>query len=148
MSQQTDHTLGRSRRRFLQWTGATAVSLGWASSQLGKAVEPGPTANKGLKLGITSYSFRQFDLDHTLAMTQRVGLKHISLKAFHLPLEASSDQIAAVAEKVRQANLDLYGVGVISMQQPAEVIRAFDYAKAAGVKVIIAAPNAEMLPFI
>lgn len=155
MTCQTGQPQGRSRRRFLQWAGAAAVSFGWASSRPARAAEPkvpaspqAPARGKTLKLGLTSYSFRQFDLDHALAMTRRVGLKHISLKSMHLPLDSQPDQIAAIADKVRQADLDFYGVGVINMHQPAEVAQAFDYARAAGVKVIIAAPTAEMLPLL
>ncbi|MBV9124141.1 MAG: sugar phosphate isomerase/epimerase [Planctomycetes bacterium] len=141
-----------SRRRFLQWTGAAAVSLSWISRPV-SAAKRGESSRKhspgkGLKLGVTSYSFRGVDLDHALAMTKRVGLKHISLKSVHLPLDASPEQIAATAAKVRQAGLDFYGVGVVNMQKPAEVSQAFDYAKAAGVRVIIAAPTAEMLPLV
>jgi inosose dehydratase len=155
MDHETEHSSRQSRRRFFQWTGAAVVSLGWVSNCPGRPSEPGrsatsrtPSGDKALKLGLASYSFREFDLDRALAMTQRVGLKHLCLKSVHLPLDARPDQFAAVAEKVRQANLELYGVGVISMNKPTDVDRAFDYAKAAGVKVIVAAPTAEMLPFI
>ena len=146
MSQETGHNQGPSRRRFLQWAGAAATSWGGASSARAAAQEP--SSGKALKLGIASYSFRQLDLDHALAMTQRVGLKHICLKSVHLPLDARPEQIAAVIEKVRQADLDLYGVGVINMQKPAEVAQAFDYARAAGVRLITIAPRAEMLPLV
>jgi sugar phosphate isomerase/epimerase len=136
----------------LQWTGAAAVSLGWTSRPI-RAAEQGESSRerstgKDLKLGVTSYSFRGVDLDHALSMTKRVGLKRISLKSVHLPLDASPQQIEATAAKVRQAGLDFYGVGVVNMQKPAEVAQAFDYARAAGVRVIIAAPTAEMLPLV
>jgi sugar phosphate isomerase/epimerase len=44
--------------------------------------------------------------------------------------------------------VEFYGVGVINMRKQEEVDHAFDYARAAGVKVIVAAPTAEMLPLV
>jgi sugar phosphate isomerase/epimerase len=144
-----------SRRGFLQWTGLAAVAgvSGTVAGGARATAAPEPAAHPGgrcppLTLGIATYTFRKFDLDKALAMTNRVGLTHVCLKSFHLPLEAKPDEIAAAAEKVRAAGLVLYGGGVISMQKEAQVTQAFDYAKAAGMKLIVAAPGAEMLPLI
>jgi sugar phosphate isomerase/epimerase len=143
-----------SRRGFLQWTGLAAAGVsGAVASGVRATAAPEPAAQPGgrrlpLTLGIATYTFRKFNLDKTLAMTKRAGLTHVCLKSFHLPLEAKPDEIAAAAEKVRAAGLVLYGGGVISMQREAQVAQAFDYAKAAGMKLIVAAPGAEMLPLI
>ena len=101
-----------------------------------------------MKLGVASYSFRKFDLDKAIALTKQLGVEYICLKSFHLPLNAKPQQIAAAAEKVRRAGLILYGGGVISMQREAEINQAFDYAKAAGMRVIVAAPGVAMLPAV
>ena len=45
-------------------------------------------------------------------------------------------------------DLELYGGGVIYMKDEAEVNQAFDYAKAAGMKVIIGAPQPELLALV
>jgi sugar phosphate isomerase/epimerase len=81
-------------------------------------------------------------------MTQRVGLKYIALKSVHLPLESTRAEIEAVAAKVKEAGLELYGGGVIYMKNEAEVNQAFDYAKAAGMKVIIGAPQPELIALV
>ena len=78
-------------------------------------------------------------------MTRRAGLTYVCFKSFHLPLDAKPHEIAAAAEKVRGEGLTLYGGGVITMQQVAEIDQAFDYAKAAGMKVIVASPKVELL---
>jgi len=83
-----------------------------------------------------------------LAMTKRVGLTHICLKSFHLPLDATVEQIAAAAAKVKEAGLDLYGCGVVSMKTEQDVNQAFDYAKAAGMRAIVAAPIPDVLPLV
>jgi sugar phosphate isomerase/epimerase len=65
-----------------------------------------------------------------------------------MPLEGSVAEIQATAKKVRDAGLDLYGVGVIYMKTEVEVNNAFEYAKHAGVKMIVGVPNHEFLPLV
>ncbi len=140
-----------NRRQFLQILGAgTAASMVAATDGSAKDYARGASraSDKQLKLGLASYTLRKFDLDKTLAMTRRTGLKYIALKSVHLPLESSPVQIAEAAEKVKNAGLELYGGGVIYMNDEAEVNRAFDYAKAAGMKVIIGAPVPELLSLV
>jgi sugar phosphate isomerase/epimerase len=81
-------------------------------------------------------------------MTNRVGLKHIALKDVHLPMKSSPEQIKEVVAKVKEAGLDLYGGGVIYMRNEAEVNQAFEYAKAAGMRVIIGVAGPELLPLV
>ena len=81
-------------------------------------------------------------------MTKRVGLDRICLKSMHLPLDARSEQIASAVEKVKQAGLTLYGGGVISMKSERDIVQAFEYAKAAGMHTITAAPVPEVLPIL
>ena len=137
-----------NRRQFLQILGAgTAASIAAATGGSANDYARGASraSDKQLKLGLASYTLRKFDLDKTLAMTRRLGLKYIALKSMHLPLESGPAQIAEAAEKVKNAGLELYGGGVIYMKDQAEVNLAFDYAKAAGMKVIIGAPVPELL---
>jgi sugar phosphate isomerase/epimerase len=112
---------------------------------------PGHTHEKSkhpFKLGLASYTLRKFSLEDTLAMTNKVGLKYICFKSFHLALDSTPAQIADTVAKVKAANLTLYGGGVIGMKNEDQVNQAFDYAKAAGMKVIVAAPSPEMLSMI
>lgn len=103
---------------------------------------------KDLNLGMESYTFRNFPLEETLAMTQRLGLKKIAFKSFHLPLESTEEEIKAVAVKVKKAGLELYGCGVVYMENEEEVHRAFNYARAAGMKVIIGVPEHALLSLV
>ncbi len=97
---------------------------------------------------MASYTLRNFDLDHALAMTRRVGLEWICLKSMHLPLDAKPEQIVEAVEKVKKAGLNLYGGGVISMKSKAEIAQAFEYAKAVGMQTITAAPVPDVLPLV
>ncbi|MCH7556219.1 MAG: sugar phosphate isomerase/epimerase [Planctomycetes bacterium] len=141
----------QTRRRFLQIAGiGTVASLAGASSSLGQV--RGSAARRAgqrrFKLGLASYTLRKFKLDETLAMTKRVGLKYICFKSFHLPLDSSPEHIKQVLEKVQAAGLTLYGGGVIGMKNAEQIEQAFEYAKAAGMKVIVAAPVPETLGLI
>lgn len=142
-----------SRRRFLQSTAiGTAACLTGALSipLIAQEKTQGASAQKsGFELGVASYTFRKFDLDETFNMTKRLGIKYIALKAdFHLPLDSSPEKIAEVVDEVKKAGLELYGGGVIYMNSEDEVNRAFDYAKAAGMKIIIGVPKHELLPLV
>jgi sugar phosphate isomerase/epimerase len=138
------------RREFLAAAAAIAAASAVAGEQP-KAVVGGmrkPAAKRPFELGLASYTLRKFPLDKTLAMTRRVDLKYICLKSFHLPLEAKPEEIAAAAAKVKAAGIVLYGCGVVSMGKPADVDQAFNYAKSAGMKTIVAAPKPDLLPLV
>jgi len=138
------------RRGFLAAAAAMAAHGAVAGEQPATAA-PGtrkPPAKRPFQLGLASYTLRKFSLEQTLAMTRRVDLKYLCLKSFHLPLDAKPEEIAAAAAKVKAAGIVLYGCGVVSMNQPAEVDQAFNYAKTAGMKTIVAAPKPELLPLV
>jgi sugar phosphate isomerase/epimerase len=139
-----------SRRQFIKVSG-----LGIAGAAASKINLPAKKAGSRKKntvvpfeLGIASYTFRKFSLDDTLAMTKRLNIKNISFKDFHLPLTASDEDIAKTVSKVQQTGINLYGGGVIYMNNETDVNGAFEYTKKAGMKVIIGAPAHELLPLI
>ncbi len=138
-----------NRRQFLQMAGAgAAVSL---ASTSGLAANPSknaggtPVPRRTLHLGLASYTTRKLSLDKTLEIAKRLRLKYLCLKDFHLPLDSSPEKIAAAAAKVKAAGIDLYGCGVVYMPNAAEVDRAFDYAQAAGMRVIVGVPAYDVL---
>lgn len=101
-----------------------------------------PRADQGLKLGLTTYSTRNLTLEQTIALMQRVALRYVSLKDFHLPLTSSAEERRAVAQRLKQAGLTLLGCGVVTMKNDAaEMRRVFDYARDAGIATIVASPD-------
>jgi len=142
-------TTGTSRRRFLKVAGASAVAC--ATGSPGGALAAGrpepAVAAVPFTLGMASYTLRQFPVDQAIEMTKRLGLTRICFKDFHLKLDATPDVIAETVAKVKAAGLDLYAGGVIYMKTEAEVDRAFAYAKAAGLKMIIGVPTYDLLPY-
>ncbi len=141
----------KTRRQFIKIASiGAAASLTGTGSSLGQVHGSAQrrAGKQWIKLGLASYSLRKFNLDDTLAMTKRVGLKYICFKSMHLPLDSTLAQIRSVVKKVKEAGLILYGGGVIYMGNQDQVHQAFDYAKAAGMKVIVGVPKPELLPLV
>ncbi len=139
-----------NRRAFLKLAGA-----GMAAAFVPQPALPGYSpeaknffAQEDLSLGMASYTFREFGLEETLAMTKKLGLERIAFKSFHLPLESTPEEIDKVAARVQAAGLDLYGGGVIYMKTPAEVEQAFGYARTAGMRMIIGVPEHDLIPLV
>ncbi len=81
-------------------------------------------------------------------MTKRLDLKYICFKSMHLELDSTQAEIEEVVSKVNEAGLTLYAGGVIYMRNESDVHRAFDYAKAAGMKIIVGVAAPELLPLV
>ncbi len=129
-----------TRNEFLKLTG-----VGLTGAAISGMDRPDRKEVK-FKLGLASYTFRSFSVEDTIKMTLRLGLTSISLKSFHMPLESSAADIKKIAEKVRNAGLNLYGAGVIYMKTAQEVESTFAYASNAGLEMVVGVPNHELLP--
>jgi sugar phosphate isomerase/epimerase len=131
-----------SRSEFLKLLGLSGI----ASLTSGNVLASDTKKDQAdLKLGLASYTLKDFKLDKAIEMTKRVGLENIALKSMHMPLESSAEDIKAIAAQVRDAGLNLYGAGVIYMKSAKEVEDAFAYAKNAGLEMIIGVPNHDLL---
>jgi inosose dehydratase len=141
----------QNRRTFIKATGI-GLAAGTVVPRLLAGEPTAPKAfqlpeNVSFELGLASYTTRAFTLDQTIAMTQRVNFKHISLKSFHLALDASENECRAAADKIKTAGIDFYSAGVIYMNKKEEVDQAFNYARACGIRMIIGVPAVELLSY-
>jgi inosose dehydratase len=137
----------RSRRDVLKLAGLTAAM---GSGPLATALtleQSGPAAKRSIQfvLGMASYTLRSFTLDQAIEMTKRLGLKKITLKDMHLPLNSPEGDIKKALEKIRGAGLELSSCGVVYMTTEAEVQNAFTYAKAAEIKMMVGVPQPPLL---
>ncbi len=139
-----------SRRKFLRAAGLTAVLQTLPSIPLfGRRRDPDSTDTRvRFELGMASYTFREFPLDKTLEMTKRLGLKRITLKDMHLPLNSSPSEIEKTVRTVRSYGLELSACGVIYMTNDAEVKMAFDYAQAAGIRMFVGVPDLALMDLV
>jgi len=138
-----------NRRSFLRLSLASSALLGacsFAPRLRAALTRPERDPCAGLKLGLTSYTLRNFTLDQALALTKDAGVKYISLKDMHLPMKSTPEQRKEAHAKVEAAGLTLLGGGVIYMKNDeAEIRAAFDYAKDAGMPAIVCSPDPEAL---
>jgi sugar phosphate isomerase/epimerase len=137
-----------TRNDFMKLAGlGLAASLAPVSFTQGATPGKAALPKERLKLGLASYTLHKLSLDETIKTLQQLDLKEVSLKDMHLPRNATPDQLKEMTDKVRQAGINLYGVGVIYMKSEQEIDQAFEYAKNAGVKMIVGVPNHELLPY-
>ncbi len=136
-----------SRRNFLRLSGAGLIATQAPSVLAGDYSHSQRLPGTGVpfELGIASYTFREFSLDETIAMTKSLHIKKLCLKSMHMPLDSTPEEIKIMASKVRQAGIDLYGAGVVYMQSVEEVDQAFKYAANAGLRVIVGVPEHALL---
>jgi sugar phosphate isomerase/epimerase len=112
------------------------------------SVTPSRAADAAVKLGVASYSLRNFPRAKAIEMTKALGTPYINLKSMHLPYESSPAEIAAARSEVQAAGLQIVGGGMITFETDSDdgVRKYFDYAKAAGMPVMVSTCKATVLP--
>jgi inosose dehydratase len=138
-----------SRRQFfkLAGTGILAASVSSVYSSPGFESPPEKTTD-AFSIGMAGYTFKEFTVEQTIEIMKRVRVSSLSLKDFHLPMNSNQEQIDAVLAKFKSAGITVYTLGVIYMKTQEAVDQAFEYAKMAGVKMIVGAPNYELLTYV
>jgi sugar phosphate isomerase/epimerase len=136
-----------SRRTFL---GSAAAIAGLSAVDVRPAaavVEPQPW---GIKLGIASYSLRSFDRAKAIEMIKTLQAPYISIKDVHLKQTIPTAEIEAGAKEFRDAGLQITSGGNVDMKETdLEGLRKhFEYAKAAGMPMMVCAPLHENLKLI
>lgn len=102
-----------------------------------------------LKFGIASYTFRKMSLDDTIKAMQRLNLKYISIKDFHLALTSTTAERQAAMQKLKAAGITPLSCGNITMQNDEKDIRrAFDYAKDCGMPTIVCSPHPDSMAIL
>jgi sugar phosphate isomerase/epimerase len=131
-------TLRPSRRTFL----AAALGAAAAPALPGPPLLRAAAFPRRLKLGLASYSVRKLSLDQALELCRELGIAHINLKDFHLPMTDPPEVTAATRRKIEAAGLTIMGGGTITLKNdPAQVRKAFEYAKAGGFPLMVVAPE-------
>lgn len=139
--------MNANRRDFLRLSGLGIAAVALPGIAQSKSSMSNKISSSAVRLGLASYTLRKMNLDDALAVCQKLDIKHISLKDFHLKLDSTDLQIAEVVLKCKNAGVDLGSGGVIYMKSEAEVDAAFEYARKAGMNMIIGVPQHDMLPY-
>jgi sugar phosphate isomerase/epimerase len=103
----------------------------------------------GFRLGVASYSLREFQRGLAIRMLRQVQTPYLSIKEFHLPISAPPSEWARGRQEFEKAGVKVLSGGVIYFTDDAEDARhKFEYAKAAGMAMIIGAPLRTGVPMI
>lgn len=138
-----------SRRQFLKLAGTGVLAAG-ASSLYANPVMPVSVdkVKNTFTVGMAGYTFYRLTVEKTIEIMKRTGITNLSLKDIHMPMNSTQNQINAVLDKFRIAGLNVYTVGVVYMKTRESADQAFEYAKMAGVRMIVGAPDYELLPYV
>jgi inosose dehydratase len=137
-----------NRRNFIKTTGAGVLAAGMPVMSSGSTAVDSPLATDQFSLAVAGYTFAKINLDDSLVMMKRVGMKYLGVKDFHLPLNSSKEVIDETLAKMKSFGVEPYGVGPIYMKSEAAVDQAFEYAKLVGINLIIGVPDVQFLPYV
>lgn len=141
-------TNASSRRHFF---GTAAAAAAWTTfGRVAGAESAIPATSSGrLKLGVASYSMREFPLDQALAMARTLGVTLMTFKDVHIPRTDSPEVTRALRAKIEAAGITIMGGGTITIpNDPVQIKKEFEYAKNAGFPLIFVDPEPAALDAI
>ena len=136
-----------SRRTFF---GGLAATAAWPLlSRVADASPAVPGKGAPLKLGLASYSMREFTLDQALDMAKQMGVKYMTFKDVHVPRTDPPEKTRALRAKIEAAGITIMGGGTITIpNDPVQIKKEFEYAKNAGFPLIYTDPEPAALDTI
>ena len=124
------------RRAFLGASAATAAGL------LSARPAPAVDAFAGFKVGVQSYTFRNFDLEQMLKRTKNLGLKYAEFYSKHIPPESSPEKLKAILALCKEYEVTPTGFGVSAFTKNHDANKkTFEFGKAIGVNYLSADPT-------
>ena len=126
-----------SRRDFL--AASAAAPLAGTALAASALAAPLAGAAPALKLGIASYSFREFGRNLAIKMTKKLGVSYINIKEFHLPYRATPEDREKGRKQFEAAGLTITGGGTIYLLKDDEedLKYYFEYAKQCGMPMMV-----------
>ena len=134
-----------NRREFLHASAASvAAATLYGTAKAADAKDP----YLGLKMGIQSYSLREFEGEAALEHTKALGLKYWESYTKHLPITGVPKQIAEEKELLAKYGVTLLSYGVLGFDTNENAAREkFEFAKAMGIKSLSADPAPDKATF-
>ncbi|MDR2139134.1 MAG: sugar phosphate isomerase/epimerase [Tannerella sp.] len=145
-----------SRRNFVKKASAGLLVAGASSvfgsprvAHAGSLSETRHAPVKDLfKIGMAGFTFRSFDIDQTIQMLDRIDVRFLCIKDFHLPMDSTDEEIKNFHAKLAAKRITGYGVGPIYMNTEEEIDRAFAYAHRVGVRIIVGVPAEKLFGYV
>ncbi|MFN0056753.1 MAG: sugar phosphate isomerase/epimerase family protein [Planctomycetales bacterium] len=136
-----------NRRQFLKTGALAAVALGASSLTLPAADKPADPY-RGFKMGIQSYTLREFTVQEALKMSVELGLRHWETFPAHIAVGTLPKYIADQKAMLDAAGVKLVAFGVVGFDaNEAKAREVFDFAKAIGIRSISADPTKDEATF-
>lgn len=109
-----------------------------------------PATPGEIRLGVASYSFREFSRNLAIKMSKQLNLTYINIKEFHLPYKSTPEELEKGRKQFESAGLKIVGGGTIYFpkEDDADIRFYFDYCKKAGMPLITGAPTHKTLPML
>lgn len=134
-----------TRRGFL---GTTAVGIaGLSAAGAAPVIE---NEMGGFKLGVATYSFREFQRSLAIKMIKELKTPYVSIKEFHLPYHDTPEALARGRKEFDDAGLQVTSGGVVNTaaEEDSQIRRYFEYGKACRMPMFMMMPTARQLPTI
>lgn len=140
-----------TRREFVGSVGLTAaasvvsVAQSPGRGQSAKAPQASAEGKEGppVRLGVCSYSFRDFQRNLAIKMLKELDAPFVSVKEFHIPYTVTADEAARAVGAFQKAGLRIVSGGAIPLESddPRVLRRYFEYARMCGMPMIVSAPT-------
>ena len=145
-----------ARRTFLTATAAAAgaVAFGAPAAAFGSLAADAPPAPPrdgdapAVRLGVASYSLRKFSREKAIEMTKTLRTPWINFKSVHLDYDAPDAEFETTKRELAESGLTMVGGGTITFDKDTDegVQRYFEYAKRAGMPVMVATGTPAVMP--
>jgi len=128
-----------NRREMLSVAGGGVATV-LSSGVRGRSASP--PASEGIRLGVASYSLRNFQRHMAISMLKQLGVQWVSVKDAHLSYADAEDDSKGKAE-FEKAGMTIVSGGVIYLNEkdPKGLRYYFDYARRCGMPMITAGPT-------
>lgn len=132
-----------TRRQWLKGTAAACAALtlpAWTAPTWAADAAQDPYA--GFRVGMQSYSLRNFSVEEALKHTHTLGLKYWEAYPRHLPMNNVPGTIASQKQLLDGSQITLVSYGVLPFSTNETQARSqFEFAKAMGIRSLSANPD-------
>ena len=138
------------RRAFLMTTAAGVAGIARVAREAAPTGAASAAPETTLKLGVATYSLREFPRAAAIEMIRALRTPYVNIKSMHLPYTLSPAERATARREFEAAGLTIVGGGTITFERDTddEVGQYFEYAKGAGMPLIVATAAPPILPRI
>ncbi|MDX2151685.1 MAG: sugar phosphate isomerase/epimerase [Bryobacteraceae bacterium] len=125
-------------------------AAGAAAAMAPSVTRPASAAEPGFSLGVATYSLRNFTRPGALNILKKLRVDKVSIKEMHLPYKSTPEELNRGMADFKKAGITALSAGnnTMTKENMDDLRFYFDYAKNAGIPMLIIAPSAATVPMI